>query len=323
MHNTPGILAAGAALMVANAAAPAQNYPAKSVRLVVPYTAGGSMDILSRLLSQKINEAYGQTFIVDNRTGAGGNIGTEIVARAAPDGYTLLVAGIGAMAINPSLYANLPYHPLKDFQAITLLAKMPNMLAVNPSLPVKSVQDLIALAKAKPGVLNYGSAGAGSNPHILAEYFKLLTRTDIQQISYKGVPPAITDLIAGQLSLLFATVPTVIPHARSGRVRGLAVTSAQRLPQLPELPTIAESGVPDYEATQWNGLLAPAATPQKIVALLNAEIVKTLHRADVRERLATEMVEPVGSTPAEFQAFMKAEIARWAPVVKASGMKPE
>ena len=323
MLKTPGIVATAAALLAVNAAARAQNYPQKPVRLVVPFTAGGSMDILSRLLSQKINEAYGQTFIVDNRTGAGGNIGTEIVARAAPDGHTLLVGGIGTMAINPSLYTNLPYHPLKDFEAVTLLAKMPNMLAVNPALPVKSVKDLIALAKAKPGVLNYGSAGPGSNPHILAEYFKLLTKTDIQQISYKGVPPAITDLIAGQLSLLFATVPTVIPHAKSGRVRGLAVTSAQRLPQLPELPTIAESGVPDYEATQWNGLLAPAKTPRKIVAVLNAEIVKTLHRADVRERLAAEMVEPVGSTPAEFAAFMKAEIARWAPVVKASGMKPE
>jgi tripartite-type tricarboxylate transporter receptor subunit TctC len=323
MRKTPGFSAVAAASLMMNAGVAAQNYPAKPVRVVVPFSAGGSMDILSRLISQKLTEAYEQTFLVDNRTGAGGNIGTELVAHAAPDGYTLLAGGIGTLAINPSLYPRLPYDPIKDFQAITLLAKMPNMLAVNLSLPVKSVRELIALAKAKPGALNYGSAGSGSNPHILAEYFKLLTKTDIQQIPYKGVPPALTDLIAGQLSLIFATVPTVVPQVKAGRVRALAVTSAKRLPLLPELPTIAEAGVPDYEATQWNGMLAPAATPRAIVARLNAEIVKTLQRADVRERLASEMVEPVGSTPDQFQAFIKAEIARWAPVVKASGMKPE
>jgi len=281
------------------------------------------MDILSRLISQKMNEAFDQTLIIDNRTGAVGNIGTELVARAAPDGYTLLTAGIGIMAINPSLYSKLPYDPIKDFEAITLLAKMPNMLAVSPALPVKSVSELIALAKAKPGVLNYGSAGSGSNPHILAEYFKLRTNTDIQDIPYKGVPPALSDLIAGQLSMVFATVPTVLPQAKAGRVRALAVTSAKRLALVPELPTIAEACVPDYEATQWIGMLAPAGTPKDIDAQLNARIVKTLQRADVRERLGTEMVEPVGSTPDEFRAFMKAEIARWAPVVKASGMKPD
>jgi hypothetical protein len=208
-----------------------------------------------------------------------------------------LTAGIGIMAINPSLYSKLPYDPIKDFEAITLLAKMPNMLAVSPALPVKSVSELIALAKAKPGVLNYGSAGSGSNPHILAEYFKLRTNTDIQDIPYKGVPPALSDLIAGQLSMVFATVPTVLPQAKAGRVRALAVTSAKRLALVPELPTIAEAGVPDYEATQWIGMLAPAGTPKDIVAQLNARIVKTLQRADVRERLGTEMVEPVGSTP--------------------------
>lgn len=306
-----------------NAVVLAQNYPVKPVRLVVPFSAGGSMDILSRLISQKLGEAFDQTVLVDNRTGAGGNIGTELVARAAPDGYTLLAGGIGMLAINPSLYAKLPYDPIKDFQAITLSAKMPNMLAVNPSLPVKSVRDLIALAKAKPGALNYGSAGSGSNPHILAEYFKLLTKTDIQQIPYKGVPPALNDLIAGQLSLIFATVPTVLPQSKAGRVRALAVTSAQRLPLLPELPTIAEAGVSDYEATQWNGILAPAATSKEIVAQLNAEIVRILQRAEVRECLASELVEPVGSTPVQFQAFLEAEIVRWASVVKASGMKPE
>jgi len=323
MHKAHRLGVTLAALLTLSAVALAQTYPVKPVRVVVPYTAGGSMDILSRLISQKMNEAFDQTLIIDNRTGAGGNIGTELVARAAPDGYTLLTAGIGIMAINPSLYSKLPYDPIKDFEAITLLAKMPNMLAVSPALPVKSVSELIALAKAKPGVLNYGSAGSGSNPHILAEYFKLRTNTDIQDIPYKGVPPALSDLIAGQLSMVFATVPTVLPQAKAGRVRALAVTSAKRLALVPELPTIAEAGVPDYEATQWIGMLAPAGTPNDIVAQLNARIVKTLQRADVRERLGTEMVEPVGSTPDEFRAFMKAEIARWAPVVKASGMKPD
>jgi tripartite-type tricarboxylate transporter receptor subunit TctC len=323
MHKAHRLGVTLAALLTLSAVALAQTYPVKPVRVVVPYTAGGSMDILSRLISQKMNEAFDQTLIIDNRTGAGGNIGTELVARAAPDGYTLLTAGIGIMAINPSLYSKLPYDPIKDFEAITLLAKMPNMLAVSPALPVKSVSELIALAKAKPGVLNYGSAGSGSNPHILAEYFKLRTNTDIQDIPYKGVPPALSDLIAGQLSMVFATVPTVLPQAKAGRVRALAVTSAKRLALVPELPTIAEAGVPDYEATQWIGMLAPAGTPKDIVAQLNARIVKTLQRADVRERLGTEMVEPVGSTPDEFRAFMKAEIARWAPVVKASGMKPD
>ena len=323
MHKAHRLGVTLAALLTLSAVALAQTYPVKPVRVVVPYTAGGSMDILSRLISQKMNEAFDQTLIIDNRTGAGGNIGTELVARAAPDGYTLLTAGIGIMAINPSLYSKLPYDPIKDFEAITLLAKMPNMLAVSPALPVKSVSELIALAKAKPGVLNYGSAGSGSNPHILAEYFKLRTNTDIQDIPYKGVPPALSDLIAGQLSMVFATVPTVLPQAKAGRVRALAVTSAKRLALVPELPTIAEAGVPDYEATQWIGMLAPAGTPKDIVAQLNARIVKTLQRADVRERLGTEMGEPVGSTPDEFRAFMKAEIARWAPVVKASGMKPD
>ncbi len=302
---------------------PAQAYPNKPVRLVVPFSAGGSMDILARMIGQKLSEAYGQTVVVDNRTGAGGNIGTELVARAAPDGYTLLAAGIGTLAINPSLFSRLPYDPIKDFDAIMLTAKMPNLLAVSPSLPVKSVTALIALARAKPGVLNYGSAGSGSNPHILAEYFKLATKTDIQNIPYKGVPSALTDLMSGQLSLMFATAPSVYPQAKAGRVRALAVTSAKRLPQLPDMPTLIEAGVPDYEATQWNGLLAPATTPKVIVAQLNADIAKVLLRPDLRERLTADMVEPVASTSAEFQAFIRSEIVRWAPVVKASGMRPD
>jgi tripartite-type tricarboxylate transporter receptor subunit TctC len=290
---------------------------------VVPFTPGGSTDILARLVGQKLGEAFGQQVIIDNRPGAGGNIGVELVARAAPDGYTLVMGHIGTFGVNPTLYPKLPYDPIKDFQPITLFAKVPNMLAVNVSLPVKSVKELIALAKARPGALNYGSGGNGSAAHLATEYFKLLTRTDIQHIPYKGTAPAITDLIAGQVSMAITGVPPLLPHVKSGRLRALAVGTPQRLPLLPALPTIAEAGVPGYEATQWYGVLAPALTPKEIVARLHAEIVSALQRPEVRERLASEAAEPVGNTPEQFQSFIKAEIARWAPVVKASGARAD
>lgn len=301
----------------------AQAYPAKPIRLVVPFTPGGSTDILARLVGQKLGEAFGQQVIIDNRPGAGGNIGVELVAKSLPDGYTLVMGHIGTFGVNPSLYPKLPYDPIKDFQPITLFAKVPNLLAVNPSLPVKSVKDLIALARAKPGALNYGSGGNGSAAHLATEYFKLLSKTDIQHIPYKGTAPAITDLISGQVSMAITGVPPLLPHVKSGRVRAIAVATSKRLPLLPELPTIAETGLPGYEATQWYGVLAPAATPKDIVTRLNAEIVKALQRPEVKERLASEAAEPVGNTPEQFQAFIKAEIARWAPVVKASGARPD
>jgi len=322
-RTTIGRIAAALALAGLTAAAAAQSYPVKPVRLVVPFTPGGSTDILARLIGQKLGEAFGQQVIIDNRPGAGGNIGVELVARAAPDGYTLVMGHIGTFGVNPTLYAKLPYDPIKDFQPITLFAKVPNMMAVNPSLPAKSVQELIALAKAKPGALNYGSGGNGSAAHLASEYFKLMTKTDMQHIPYKGTAPAITDLIAGQLSLAITGVPPLLPHVKAGKLRALGVATAQRLPLLPELPTIAESGVPGYEATQWYGVLVPALTPRDTVARLHAEIVKALQRPEVRERLAAEAAEPVGNTPEQFQAFIKAEIARWAPVVKASGARPD
>ena len=303
--------------------ATAQSYPTKPIRLVVPFTPGGSTDILARLVGQKLGDAVGQQVIIDNRPGAGGNIGVELVAKSPPDGYTLVMGHIGTFGVNPSLYPKLPYDPIRDFAPITLFAKVANMLAVNPSLPVKSVKELIALAKAKPGALNYGSAGNGSAAHLATEYFKLLTRTDMQQIPYKGTAPAVTDLIAGQVSLMITGVPPLLPHVQSGKLRALAVGTGQRLTLLPDLPTIAEAGVPGYEATQWYGVLAPAATPREIVTKLNAEIVKALQRSEVRGRLASEASQPVGDTPEQFLAFIKAEIARWAPVVKASGAKPE
>ena len=303
--------------------ATAQTYPAKPVRLVVPFTPGGSTDILARLVGQKLGEAFNQQFIIENRPGAGGNIGVEIVARSPADGYTLVFGHIGTFGVNPSLYPKLPYDPIRDFQPITLFAKVANLMAVNPSLPVRSVKELIALAKARPGALDYGSGGSGSAAHLATEYFKLLSKTDIQHIPYKGAAPAITDLIAGQISMAITGVPPLLPHVKASKLRALAVGTATRLPLLPELPTIAEAGVPGYEATQWFGVLAPAAMPKEVVARPNAEIIKVLQRPEVRERLASEAAEPVGNTPEQFQAFIKAEIARWAPVVKASGARPD
>lgn len=300
-----------------------QNYPSKPIRLVVPFTPGGSTDILARMVGQKLSDAFSQQVIIDNRPGAGGNIGVEIVAKSQPDGYTLVMGHIGTFGVNPSLYARLPYDPIKDFQPITLVAMVPNLMSVNPKLAAKSVKELVALARAKPGTLNFGSGGNGSAAHLAGEYFKLLTKTDIVHIPYKGTAPAITDLIAGNISMTITGVPPQLAHIKSGRLQPLGVASAKRLPLFPDLPTIAEAGVPGYEATQWYGVLAPAKTPRPIVARLHAEIVKSLQSEDAKKRLAADAAEPVGNTPEQFAAHIKKEIARWAPVIKASGAKPE
>jgi tripartite-type tricarboxylate transporter receptor subunit TctC len=298
------------------------NYPSKALRLVVPFTPGGSTDILARLVAKQISDTFGQQCIIDNRPGAGGTIGMEIAARAAPDGYTLVMGHIGTLAVNPSLYPKLSYDPLKDFQPITLVALIPNMMSVNPKVPAKTVKEIIAIAQAKPGSLNYGSGGNGSAAHLATEYFKLMTRIDITHIPYKGTAPAITDLIAGNISLVITGVPPQLGHVKSGRLRPIAVATAKRLPMFPEVPTISET-VKGYEATQWYGILAPAAVPKAYIAKLNGAIVKALQGADAKERLATEAAEPVGNSPDEFGRFIRAEIARWAPVVKQSGAKPD
>jgi tripartite-type tricarboxylate transporter receptor subunit TctC len=303
-------------------AATQDNYPAKPIRLVVPFTPGGSTDILARLIAKQITDTFGQQCIIDNRPGAGGTIGMEIAARAAPDGYTLVMGHIGTLAVNPTLYSKLSYDPLKDFQPITQIAMIPNMMSVNPKLPVKTVRDVIALAQAKPGSLNYGSAGNGSAAHLSTEYFKLLTKTDITHIPYKGTAPALTDLIAGNISLVITGVPPQLGHVKSGRLRPIAVATAKRLPLFPEVPAINET-VKGYEATQWYGILAPAAVPKAYITRLNGAIVKALHSAEAKERLASEAAEPVGNSPEEFGRFIKAEIVRWAPVVKQSGAKLE
>jgi len=301
----------------------AQNYPTRPIRMVVPFTPGGSTDILARFIGQKLTEAWGQQVVIDNRPGAGGTIGLEIAARAKPDGYTLVMAHIGTLAVNPTLYEKLSYDPVKDFQPITQVAMVPNMLAVHPALPAKSVKELVGLARAKPGGLNCGSGGNGSAAHLACEYFKLKAQVNIVHIPYRGTAPAVTDLIAGQISMMITGVPPLLQQVKAGKLRGLAVATSKRLPLLPEYPTIAEAGVPGYEASQWYGVLAPAGTPRPIVDRLYKGIADALARPDAKERLAADAAEAVGSTPEEFGAFIKAEIARWAPVVKASGAKPD
>ena len=310
-----------AAVGAGNAAA--QNYPVKPIKLIVPFTPGGSTDILARLIGQKLGEAWSVNVIIDNRPGAGGNIGVELTAKSAPDGYTLVMGHIGTFGVNPTLYAKLPYDPIRDFQPITLVAKIPNMLAVNPSVPARSVKELVALAKAKPGFLNFGSGGNGSAAHLAGEYFKLLAKINIVHIPYRGTAPAVVDLMAGQIGMMITGVPPLLQQVKAGKLRGLAVATAERLPLLPELPTIADAGVPGYEATQWYGILAPAGTPRAVVNKLNEGIVQALARPEAKERLAADAAEPVGNTPEQFGAFIKAEIARWAPVVKASGARPD
>jgi tripartite-type tricarboxylate transporter receptor subunit TctC len=323
MRNAMLLMFMTAALSAAITPAAAQEYPTKPVRLVVPFTPGGTTDILGRLVAQKLSEAFGRQVLVDNRPGAGGTIGSDIVAKSPPDGYTLIMGHIGTFGVNPTLYPRLPYDAVKDFQPITLFAMIPNLMSVNPSLPVKSVKELVALARAKPGAMNYGSGGNGSAAHLATEYFKLLTKTNIVHIPYRGTAPAITDILAGNISMIITGVPAQLGFIKAGRLRALAVATSKRLPLFPDLPTIAEAGVAGYEATQWYGVLAPAGTPRPVVDKLHGALVKALQGADVKERLASEAGIPVGNSPEEFHAYIQKEIARWAPVIRASGAKPE
>ena len=300
-----------------------QDYPIKPVRLIIPFAPGGSNDILGRMIGTKLAEAMGQPVVIDNRAGAGGSIGVELAAKSAPDGYTLVIGHIGTLAVNPTLYKKLPYDPIKDLQTISMLAKVANIMVVHPSLPAKSVRELIALAKAKPGMLVYGSGGNGGAGHLATEYFKLMAKIDIEHIPYKGTAPAIIDLLAGQTQLVFGGIPGIGGHIRNGRLRALGVSTSKRLTIFPEVPTVAEVGVPGYEATQWYGVLAPAGTPNWVVARLNREIVHTLQNPQIQQRLADDGSEPLASTPEEFTAFIKSETARWAPVIKAAGIRAD
>jgi tripartite-type tricarboxylate transporter receptor subunit TctC len=300
----------------------AQNYPAKPVRIIVPFPVGGIADIYSRLIGNRWTELWGQPVVVENRTGAGGNIAAEMVAKSPPDGYTLVMGSIGTHAVNVSLFSKLPYDPVRDFAPIALAVDAEGLLVVHPSVPVKSLPELIALARSRPGVLSFASAGAGTASHLAGELFKSMAKVDILHVPYKGNVPAITDLLAGQTSLLFGTMPTVLPHAKAGKLRALATIGNARATATPELPTVSET-LPGCVVNNWVGLFAPAGTPPEIVQRLNAETTKFMQSKEIESRLSAEGGRFIPMTPDQFGGFVKAEIAKWAPVVKASGAKAD
>jgi tripartite-type tricarboxylate transporter receptor subunit TctC len=310
------------ALASAMSDAAAQAYPAKPVRMIVPSSAGGGSDIIARIVAPKLGERLGQQIVVENRAGAGTMIGNEAVARATPDGYTLLL-GVSTLATNPAIYRKVPYNALTDFAPITLVLSAPNILVIHPSLPVKSVKELIWFAQARPGQINYASAGTGTNPHLCMELFLSMAKVSIVHIPYKGSAPAIVDLVAGQVPLSMATMLTGLPHVRSGRLRALGVSSTQRTAVARDVPTISEAGVPGYEAVQWYGVLAPAQTPKDIVARLNRDLVAILQLPDVKERFAADGGDAGGNTPEEFARYIRSETEKWGKVAKAAGIKPE
>lgn len=296
-------------------------YPTRPVRVVVPFPAGGTTDILARAAAQKLTEAWGQPVIVDNRPGAGGNIGSELVAKSAPDGYTLEMGTVGTHAINASLYANMAYDHVKDFVPIVLVAGVPNVLVINPSVPVNSVQELIAYSKANPGKLNFASSGNGTSIHLSGELFKTMTGVQITHVPYKGSAPALTDLMGGQVQIMFDNLPSSLAFIKAGKLKALAVTSATRAAALPEVPTMMEAGVPGFEASSWFGILAPAGTPRAIVNKVNADTNKWLSSPDAKEKLSAQGAVAAGGTPEDFARHIVAETAKWAKVVKESGAK--
>ncbi len=298
-------------------------YPVRPVRFIVPFAPGGSTDTLARTLAQRLSDALGQQVVVDNRAGGNGNIGTEIVARALPDGHTIVLGYIANLGIGPSLYAKLPFDPVKDFAPVTLLAVAPNILVAHPSVPVKNVRELVAYAKANPQKVNYASAAVASLGHLAGELLNSSAGIQMQHVPYKGSGQAVIDLLAGQVQIMFSGMSSVMPHIKANKLRPLAVTGAQRSPAVPEVPTIAEAGYPGFEASAWYGVLAPAGTPKPVVTRLNAEILRALKLPEVKERLENVGFEIVGGTPEAFGAYIKSEIAKWAKVVKASGVKAE
>jgi tripartite-type tricarboxylate transporter receptor subunit TctC len=307
---------------LASTASAQTTYPNRVVRMVVPSSPGGGADIVARIVAPKLAERLGQQVIVENRAGAGTMIGGEVVARSPADGYTLLMA-ISTLATNPAIYRKVPYNALTDFAPVTLALSAPNILVVHPSLPVKNVKELVWFSQARPGELNFGSAGTGTNPHLSMELLLNLTGMKMVHIPYKGSAPAMIDLVGGQVAVMTATTLTGIPHVRSGRLRALGVTSAKRTAVAPDVPTITESGVAGYEAVQWYGVLAPAQTPKEIVTRLHRELAAILHTAEIKERFAADGGDPGGNTPEEFARYIRAETEKWAKVVKAAGIKPE
>lgn len=304
------------------AVASAQGYPNKSIRFIVPFPPGGGADTMARIVGQSVSDRLGEQIVVDNRAGAGGNIAAEIAAKASPDGYTILQGNV-AHAISASLYRKLNYHLVKDFAPVTELASIPFMLLVSPSVPASSVKELMALAKAKPDQLNYGSSGTGGPSHLAAELFKSMAGIEVRHVPYKGAAPASNDLIAGRIQMMFFTIAAGLPHVKAGRLKALAIASARRTPHAPGMPTVAESGVPGYEAGTWYGVLVPAGTPEPIVVKLHDTFTAALNAPDVKKRLTGLGYELVGSTPRQFAAYIESEIKKWARVVKASGAVAE
>lgn len=309
-------------LLGAGVAQAQQNYPVRPIRLVVPSSPGGGTDITARIIAPKLGEYLGQQVVVENRPGAGTMIGGEVVARAVPDGYTLLM-GISTLAINPAMYRKVPYDALKDFAPISQVVALPNVLVTHPSLPVKTVRELIAFAKSRPGQINFASAGVGTNPHLSMELFLSMTGVKMIHVPYKGSGQGVIDLIAGHVTVMTPSILTALGYVKDRRLRALGVTSAKRAGGAPDIPTIAEAGVPGYEAVQWFGVLAPAGTPRDIVSRLHKEIVRTVQTPDIRQKLVNDGADPVGSLPEEFAAFIRSETAKWAKVAKAIGLKPE
>ncbi|MBI4204150.1 MAG: tripartite tricarboxylate transporter substrate binding protein [Betaproteobacteria bacterium] len=313
----------GVALLAtaAGAAFGQADYPSRPVRIIVPSSPGGGTDILTRLITPRLTERLGQTVVVDNRPGAGSIIGNDVVAKSTPDGYTLLM-GISTLAILPSMHKKLPYDAMRDLAPVTQAISAPNILVVHPSLPVKTVKELIAFAQKRPGELNYASAGPGTNPHLSMELFLSMTKIKMVHIPYRGLGPAMVDLIAGQVVAATSTMLAGLPHIRSGRLRALGLTGTKRNNALPGLPTVAEAGVPGYEAVQWYGLFAPAKTPREIIGKLHGAMTGVLHSPAVKEKFAADGAEPVGNTPEEFARFMRSETDKWAKVVRAAGLEP-
>ena len=322
MNRFTGAIVALAAWLLATAAL-AQVYPGKPIRLIVPFAAGGGNDNVARLVGKRLADSLGQPVLIDNRPGAGGVLGAELAAKAAPDGYTLFLGGVGSHAVNPNLHERLPYDPIRDFAPVALLASAPLILVVHPSIPANTFAEFVAYARSKPGRINYASNGNGSSSQLAAVMFDSMAGVDMVHVPYKGLSPALTDLLSGQVQLMFSSVVAILPHIKAGKLRGLAVTGSKRLPSMPDLPTIAESGLPGYEASSWYGILAPAGTPRDIVARLNAELVKALDQPEVRNNLLAEGAEPVGGTPEQFAAHIRSEKERLGKLIREAKIRLE
>jgi tripartite-type tricarboxylate transporter receptor subunit TctC len=316
------IIACGLVTLAGHSSLWAQPYPTRPIRFIVPFPPGGGNDIVGRVVAVRLSEALGQQVVVDNRGGAGGTIGTDIAAKSPPDGHTMLVNNI-SLAVNHTLIPKLSYDTLRDLAPVTLIGRQANMVVVHPGVPAKTMQDLLVLARDKPGQLNYGSGGVGTASHLATEYLKLETRTDMVHVPYKGLGPALTDLVAGRLQIIISTMASALPNVKAGKLRPLAVTTVKRSSFFPDLPTLDEAGVKGYEFSTWYGLLVPADTPRRVVNVLNSATAKVLQSEDVKGQFAAQGLEPTPSTPEQFGAYLKSEVAKWGKVVKASGAKPE